>query len=152
MRRLWPALMSASPSAPIDRHRQATPSARNSFGFGRAEALALLETATPRAQAFAERRRAARARLDQADRDEAARLLEELASYTLQEARPVCDAADWAEVRAGGEAANLAPMVDAWETRLRALSREGLVLWEGSQVSLSARGMLLSNGILEMFA
>ena len=59
---------------------------------------------------------------------------------------------DWAEVRAGGEAANLAPMVDAWETRLRALSREGLVLWEGSQVSLSARGMLLSNGILEMFA
>lgn len=32
------------------------------------------------------------------DRDEAARLLEELASYTLQEARPVCDAAEWAAV------------------------------------------------------
>lgn len=34
------------------------------------------------------------------DRDEAARLLEELASYTLQEARPVCDERDWAEVSA----------------------------------------------------
>lgn len=32
------------------------------------------------------------------DRDEAARLLEELASFTLQEARPACDAADWAEL------------------------------------------------------
>ncbi|MBL8239353.1 MAG: lysine-sensitive aspartokinase 3 [Bryobacterales bacterium] len=32
------------------------------------------------------------------DRDEAARLLEELASYTLQEARPVCKESDWAEV------------------------------------------------------
>lgn len=32
------------------------------------------------------------------DRDEAARLLEELASYTLQEARPVCREEDWAEL------------------------------------------------------
>jgi aspartate kinase len=32
------------------------------------------------------------------DRDEAARLLEELASYTLQEARPVCGDADWASL------------------------------------------------------
>jgi len=32
------------------------------------------------------------------DRDEAARLLEELAAFTLQEARPACGAADWAEL------------------------------------------------------
>lgn len=32
------------------------------------------------------------------DRDEAARLLEELAAYTLQEARPVCKEREWAEV------------------------------------------------------
>lgn len=34
----------------------------------------------------------------QGDRDEAARLLEELAAYTLQEARPVCEEREWAEV------------------------------------------------------
>ncbi|HEU0121842.1 MAG TPA: lysine-sensitive aspartokinase 3 [Bryobacteraceae bacterium] len=34
----------------------------------------------------------------QGERDEAARLLEELASYTLQEARPVCADPDWAEL------------------------------------------------------
>jgi aspartate kinase len=32
------------------------------------------------------------------ERDEAARLLEELAAYTLQEARPVCEEREWAEV------------------------------------------------------
>lgn len=38
------------------------------------------------------------------ERDEASRLLEELATYTLEEARPVCDASDWAEVSSFVEA------------------------------------------------
>jgi oxygen-independent coproporphyrinogen-3 oxidase len=58
---------------------------------------------------------------------------------------------DWAALRAQAEALNLRPLAEAWETRLRALATEGLTVWEGDQVHLSSRGMLLSNGILGMF-
>jgi len=58
---------------------------------------------------------------------------------------------DWAALRARAEALDLRPLVDAWETRLRALAAEGLTVWEGERVHLSPRGMLLSNGILGMF-
>lgn len=57
----------------------------------------------------------------------------------------------WNELRAQAEAANLRPLCDAWEARLRGLAKEGLVLWQGDHVRLSARGMLMSNGILQMF-
>ena len=58
---------------------------------------------------------------------------------------------DWADLQARASALNLRPLCEAWEARLRALAKEGLVQWEGSRVSLSARGMLMSNGILQMF-
>jgi oxygen-independent coproporphyrinogen-3 oxidase len=58
---------------------------------------------------------------------------------------------DWADLRRRAEAANHSPLVDGWESRLRALASEGLVRWEGNCVSLSPRGMLVSNGILGMF-
>ena len=58
---------------------------------------------------------------------------------------------DWAALRLQAEALNLRPLVEAWETRLRGLATEGLTVWEGDQVHLSPRGMLLSNGILGMF-
>jgi oxygen-independent coproporphyrinogen-3 oxidase len=58
---------------------------------------------------------------------------------------------DWGTLRARAEALNLRPLCDAWEARLRALAGEGLVLWEGDQVRLGPRGMLMSNGILQMF-
>jgi oxygen-independent coproporphyrinogen-3 oxidase len=58
---------------------------------------------------------------------------------------------DWAILRERAQALNLRPLCDAWETRLRGLVKEGLVQWEGDRVSLSARGMLMSNGILQMF-
>ena len=57
----------------------------------------------------------------------------------------------WGALRAQGEALNLSPLLDAWEARLRALAQEGLVAWDGDQVRLTARGMLMSNGILELF-
>lgn len=57
----------------------------------------------------------------------------------------------WGALRQQAEAVNLRPLVDAWEVRLRALAMEGLVLWEGDRIRLSARGMLMSNGILQMF-
>ena len=58
---------------------------------------------------------------------------------------------DWAVLRTRAEALHLRPLTDAWEARLRGLAREGLVHWAGDRVSLTARGMLVSNGILEMF-
>jgi len=58
---------------------------------------------------------------------------------------------DWGALRLQAEALNLRPLVEAWETRLRALAKEGLTVWEGDCVHLSPRGMLLSNGILGMF-
>lgn len=58
---------------------------------------------------------------------------------------------DWGALRTRAEALNLRPLCDAWEARLRALAGEGLVIWEDDQVRLGPRGMLMSNGILQMF-
>ena len=58
---------------------------------------------------------------------------------------------DWRGIRAEAARLNLRPLCDAWEARLRDLAREGLTVWDGDQVHLSSRGMLLSNGILQMF-
>ncbi|HJW72628.1 MAG TPA: radical SAM family heme chaperone HemW, partial [Geothrix sp.] len=55
---------------------------------------------------------------------------------------------DWSMLRCQAKALNLQPLCDAWEARLRGLAKEGLVTWEGDQVHLSSRGMLMSNGIL----
>ncbi len=58
---------------------------------------------------------------------------------------------DWGALRRQAIEANLAPLAEAWEARLRALAKEGLVHWEGDWVGLTPRGMLVSNGIFEMF-
>ena len=58
---------------------------------------------------------------------------------------------DWTALRGQAKALNLRPLCDAWEMRLRALAPEGLTVWEGDRVRLSPRGMLMSNGILQMF-
>ncbi|WP_257306939.1 radical SAM family heme chaperone HemW [Geothrix campi] len=58
---------------------------------------------------------------------------------------------DWGALHRKAEALNLRPLCDGWEARLRALAKEGLTVWEGDRVRLSARGMLMSNGILQMF-
>ena len=58
---------------------------------------------------------------------------------------------DWSDLKEQAEALHQRPLVDAWEMRLRALAKEGLVIWEEGHVHLSPRGMLVSNGILEMF-
>ena len=59
---------------------------------------------------------------------------------------------DWADVRSRAVALKLLPLSEAWEARLRSLAKEGLTVWAGERVHLSPRGMLVSNGILEMFA
>ena len=58
---------------------------------------------------------------------------------------------DWNALRRQADSLNLQPLCDAWEVQLRALAKEDLVLWEGDRVRLGARGMLMSNGILQMF-
>jgi oxygen-independent coproporphyrinogen-3 oxidase len=58
---------------------------------------------------------------------------------------------DWGQLRAQAEAQHLRPLCDAWEVRLRGLEKEGLTVWHGDWVNLSSRGMLMSNGILQMF-
>jgi oxygen-independent coproporphyrinogen-3 oxidase len=78
---------------------------------------------------------------------DAAEALAEIPLLGLRQHRGV----DWGALRERAQALNLRPLSDAWETRLRGLAQEGLVRWDGDRVSLSARGMLMSNGILEMF-
>jgi oxygen-independent coproporphyrinogen-3 oxidase len=59
---------------------------------------------------------------------------------------------NWGALRSQADRLNLRPLCEAWEAKLRALATEDLVIWEGDRVRLGARGMLLSNGILQMFA
>ena len=58
---------------------------------------------------------------------------------------------DWGGLRSRAEGLELRPLCDAWEAKLRSLQKEGLTVWTGDRVCLSARGMLMSNGILQMF-
>jgi oxygen-independent coproporphyrinogen-3 oxidase len=58
---------------------------------------------------------------------------------------------DWDALRAKGAALNLAPLVDAWEAQLQPFLRAGILLREGPTLRFSARGMLVSNGVLEIF-
>jgi oxygen-independent coproporphyrinogen-3 oxidase len=58
---------------------------------------------------------------------------------------------DWNLLRNQASTLNLTPLCDAWESRLRGYAKEGLVIWNGGRVRLSSRGMLMSNGILQMF-
>ena len=58
---------------------------------------------------------------------------------------------DWGALRERAAALHLSPLCDGWETRLRAFASHGLVRWDGDRVHLSPRGMLMSNGILQMF-
>lgn len=58
---------------------------------------------------------------------------------------------DWQALRSRAESENLLPLVEAWETQLEPLIRGGLVLREASRLKLSARGMLLSNGVFQIF-
>jgi len=57
----------------------------------------------------------------------------------------------WDALRRQAAELNLLPLCDGWESRLRSMIGEGLVVWEGDHVRLSGRGMLMSNGILQMF-
>ena len=87
-----------------------------------------------------------RATMDLQELD-AAEILAEIPLLGLRLHRGV----DWRDLRSQAETQNLRPLCDGWEARLRGLAKEGLVLWDGDQVRLSARGMLMSNGILQMF-
>jgi len=78
---------------------------------------------------------------------DAAELLSEIPLLGLRMHRGL----DWGELRHEADHRNLRPLCDAWEAHLRTLAKEDLVVWEGDHVRLGARGMLMSNGILQMF-
>jgi oxygen-independent coproporphyrinogen-3 oxidase len=58
---------------------------------------------------------------------------------------------DWEELRARARAQNLEPLVDSWEAQLAPFLEHGLLLREGPRLRFTARGMLLSNGVLQIF-
>jgi oxygen-independent coproporphyrinogen-3 oxidase len=58
---------------------------------------------------------------------------------------------DWEDLRARARAQNLEPLVDSWEAQLAPFLEHGLLLREGPRLRFTARGMLLSNGVLQIF-
>jgi oxygen-independent coproporphyrinogen-3 oxidase len=58
---------------------------------------------------------------------------------------------DWERLRAEGEALGLGPLVDSWEAQLAKFMGHGLLVREGAWLRFTPRGMLLSNGVLQIF-
>lgn len=58
---------------------------------------------------------------------------------------------DWEALRVEGARRNLRPLFDAWDAAMDRFATHGLVAAEGPRRRLTARGMLLSNGILQTF-
>jgi len=58
---------------------------------------------------------------------------------------------DWQALRARAREQNLEPLVDSWEGQLAPFLKHGLLERQGPVLRLTARGMLVSNGILQVF-
>jgi len=58
---------------------------------------------------------------------------------------------DWEQLRALAAAQNLGPLVDSWEAQLARFIQHGLLVREGPWLRFTPRGMLLSNGVLQIF-
>ena len=58
---------------------------------------------------------------------------------------------DWEALRARAMALNLEPLVDGWEAQMARFIQGGLLVREGPWLRFTARGMLLSNGVLQIF-
>jgi oxygen-independent coproporphyrinogen III oxidase len=78
---------------------------------------------------------------------DAAEALAEIPLLALRMHRGV----DWEALRARARSLRLEPLVDAWEAQLQPFIRGGILLREGPILRLTARGMLVSNGVLEVF-
>ncbi len=57
----------------------------------------------------------------------------------------------WGDLRARAAALNLTPLAEAWEAQLEPFVKGGILLREGEILRFSTRGMLVSNGVLEIF-
>ena len=78
---------------------------------------------------------------------DAAEALAEIPLLALRMHRGV----DWEALRARAAALNLTPLVDGWEAQLRPFLAGGILVKEGAVLRFTPRGMLVSNGVLEMF-
>jgi coproporphyrinogen III oxidase-like Fe-S oxidoreductase len=59
---------------------------------------------------------------------------------------------NWKELRRQASALELADLVDDWETELEPFFGRGLLQKDGESLRLTAKGMLLSNQVLMVFA
>jgi len=78
---------------------------------------------------------------------DAAEALAEIPLLALRMHRGV----DWEALRARSRALNLEPLVDGWEAQMVRFIQGGLLVREGAWLRFTPRGMLLSNGVLQMF-
>ena len=58
---------------------------------------------------------------------------------------------DWDALRVRARALNLLPLVDGWEAQLAPFLQHGLLVREGAILAFTPRGMLVSNGVLQIF-
>jgi coproporphyrinogen III oxidase-like Fe-S oxidoreductase len=58
---------------------------------------------------------------------------------------------DWEALRARARDQNLEPLLDGWEAQLARFIQGGMLVREGAWLRFTPRGMLLSNGVLQMF-
>jgi oxygen-independent coproporphyrinogen-3 oxidase len=58
---------------------------------------------------------------------------------------------DWPALRVRAREQRLEPLVDAWEAQLEPFLKHGLLEREGPALRFTTRGMLVSNGILQVF-
>jgi oxygen-independent coproporphyrinogen-3 oxidase len=58
---------------------------------------------------------------------------------------------DWPALRARAREQDLESLVDAWEAQLEPFLKHGLLEREGPALRFTARGMLVSNGVLQVF-
>jgi oxygen-independent coproporphyrinogen-3 oxidase len=75
---------------------------------------------------------------------------EELAEIPLLGLR-MRQGVDWDEVRKRASLSGLGPLVDSWKKALDQFCKQGLLKQDGNRYSLTSKGMLLSNEVMELF-
>jgi len=58
---------------------------------------------------------------------------------------------DWSALRAHAATLDRLDLVERWETQLAPFRKHGLLAWDGDRLRLTPHGMVVSNGILQLF-
>jgi coproporphyrinogen III oxidase-like Fe-S oxidoreductase len=76
--------------------------------------------------------------------------IESLAEIPLLALR-MCDGADWRALRRLAESQGLGRQVQKWETELEPFIGHGFMQWDGDNMRLTHKGMMVSNQIFQVF-